>query len=76
MRAVYSSLDPATAISEVAVHKGFRALDTVPHTLTALTLVTRQIYPADVNPNWLRPRIPSTGQESFGDALLASTSFY
>ena len=38
VRAVYCSLDPATAILEVAVHKGFRALDTVPHVLTALTI--------------------------------------
>ncbi|MFL5101793.1 MAG: RES family NAD+ phosphorylase, partial [Xanthobacteraceae bacterium] len=29
VRAVYCSIDPATAILEVAVHKGFRALDTV-----------------------------------------------
>ncbi|MEA2728512.1 MAG: hypothetical protein QOF70_2987, partial [Acetobacteraceae bacterium] len=29
VRAVYCSVDPATAILEVAVHKGFRALDTV-----------------------------------------------
>ena len=31
VRAVYCSLDPATAILEVAVHKGFRVLDTVAH---------------------------------------------
>ena len=29
VRAVYCSVDPATAILEVAVHKGFKALDTV-----------------------------------------------
>ena len=34
VRAVYCSIDPATAILEVAVHKGFKALDTVPHVLT------------------------------------------
>ena len=34
-RIVYCSIDPATAILEVAVHKGFRALDTVAHVLTA-----------------------------------------
>jgi RES domain-containing protein len=27
VRAVYCSIDPSTAILEVAVHKGFRALD-------------------------------------------------
>ena len=31
---VYCSADPATAILEVAVHKGFHVLDTVPHVLT------------------------------------------
>ncbi len=35
VRAVYCSVDPATAILEVAVHKGFKALDTVAHILTA-----------------------------------------
>src|ERR1700747_2733836 len=38
IRAVYCSIDPATAILEVAVHKGFKALDTVPHVLTAMTI--------------------------------------
>ncbi|PXX95983.1 RES family NAD+ phosphorylase, partial [Halomonas sp. LBP4] len=31
--AVYGSLDSSTAILEVAAHKGFKALDTVPHVL-------------------------------------------
>jgi RES domain-containing protein len=80
VRAVYCSLDPATAILEVAVHKGFRALDTVPHTLTALTLADPSdvfiVNPGDVpNPNWLRPGIPSAGQQTFGDGLLASHKF-
>jgi RES domain-containing protein len=39
VRAVYCSIDPATAILEVAVHKGFRALDTVAHVLTALIVL-------------------------------------
>ena len=30
VRAVYCAIDPATAILEVAVHKGFIVLDTVP----------------------------------------------
>jgi RES domain-containing protein len=38
VRAVYCSIDPATAILEVAVHKGFKALDTVPHVLMAMTV--------------------------------------
>ncbi|HXZ01092.1 MAG TPA: RES domain-containing protein [Stellaceae bacterium] len=80
IRAVYCSLDPATAILEVAVHKGFKALDTVPHALTALTIADPSrvhiVDPASVpNPNWLRPGIPSAGQQQFGDALLAAHAF-
>jgi RES domain-containing protein len=79
IRAVYCSIDPATAILEVAVHKGFRTLDTVSHFLTAI-----DIDPADVfvlkpetvpNANWLRPGVPSAGQQAFGDALLAAHKF-
>ena len=36
--AIYAALDPATAILEVAVHKTFRALDVVPHVLTAFRI--------------------------------------
>ena len=80
VRAVYCSLDPSTAILEVAVHKGFKALDTVPHVLTSLTIgdagAVFVVRPADVpNPNWLRPGIPSAGQQAFGDALLARHRF-
>jgi RES domain-containing protein len=80
LRAVYCSIDPATAILEVAVHKGFKALDTVPHMLTAVTITE----PANVhvvdsasvpNPNWLRPGIPGAGQQTFGDALLTRYKF-
>ena len=39
VRAVYCSVDPAAAILEIAVHKGFVALDTVPHILTAVTII-------------------------------------
>ncbi len=80
VRAVYCSIDPATAILEVAVHKGFRALDTVPHVLTAMTVSeppsVHVVDPASVaNPNWLRPGVPSAGQQAFGDALLAAHKF-
>ncbi len=77
VRAVYCSLDPSTAVLEVAVHKGFRVLDTVRHTLTSLTILD----PADVhvilpdavpNPNWLRPGWPGAGQQAFGSGLLAT----
>jgi len=80
VRAVYCSIDPATAILEVAVHTGFRALDTVPHVLTAVTVSepasVRVVEPAAVpNPNWLRPGIPGAGQQAFGDDLLARHRF-
>jgi RES domain-containing protein len=80
VRAVYCSVDPATAILEVAVHTGFKALDTVPHVLTAATITDRSsihvVDPASVpNPNWLRPGIPGAGQQAFGDRLLARHKF-
>ena len=75
-----ASIDPATAILEVAVHKGFKALDTVPHVLTAVTITpsasVHVIDPSSVpNSNWLRPGIPNPGQQSWGDALLANHTF-
>ena len=80
VRAVYCSIDPATAILEVAVHKGFKALDTVSHVLTSMTIADRSsvyvVEPASVpNPNWLRPCMPSAGQQAFGTALLARHKF-
>jgi RES domain-containing protein len=80
VRAVYCSIDPSTAILEVAVHKSFHALDTVPHVLTATTIseaaAVHVVDPASIpNPNWLRPGIPSAGQQAFGDALLAQHKF-
>jgi RES domain-containing protein len=80
VRAVYCSLDPATAILEVAVHKGFRILDTVPHVLTGATIGDPSrihvVEPSSIpNPNWLVPGIPSAGQQAFGDALLAQHAF-
>ncbi|MGO6686570.1 RES family NAD+ phosphorylase [Rhizobium leguminosarum] len=80
VRAVYCSLDPATAILEVAVHKGFRALDTVSHRMTAAVIADASdihvVDPGTVpNPNWLRPGIPSAGQQAFGDDLLGQHRF-
>jgi RES domain-containing protein len=77
-RAVYCSIDPATAILEVAVHKGFPALDTVPHVLTSLIVVDPRtihvVEPAAVPyPNWLRPGIPSAGQQAFGSTCWLNT---
>lgn len=76
VHAVYCSLDAATAILEVAVHKGFRVLDTEPHVLTVLLLAdpgaVHVVRPDGVpNPNWLRPGLPSAGQQEFGSAMLA-----
>lgn len=80
IRAVYCSIDPATAILEVAVHNGFKALDTVPHVLTAVTISAPSrvhvVEPSSVpNPNWLRPGIPGAGQQAFGAELLAKHGF-
>jgi RES domain-containing protein len=75
VRAVYCSIDPATAILEVAVHKGFKTLDTVPFVLTAVRIIAiEEIHAVErdavPNPNWLRPGVPSAGQQAFGDDLL------
>jgi RES domain-containing protein len=80
VRAVYASLDPATAILEVAVHKTFRALDVVPHVLTWARITNpgqvQVINAADLpNPNWLKPGAIGAGQQAFGDLMLKAHSF-
>jgi RES domain-containing protein len=75
VRAVYCSLDPATAILEVAVHKTFRVLDTVPHVLTSAVIADpASVHVVDPglipNPAWLYPGIPGAGQQAYGDNLL------
>lgn len=74
-RAVYCSLDPGTAILEVAVHTGFPVLDTLAYTLTCVEITEAPIHivqPGDVpNPAWLVPGTPSAGQQAFGSQLLA-----
>ena len=80
VRAVYCSIDPATTILEVAVHKGFDILDTVAHVLTSLTITdpsaVHVVDPGAIpNPNWLHPGNPSAGQQVFGDSLLARHKF-
>lgn len=75
-KVVYCSLDPATAIVEVAVHKGFHVLDTVAHVLTGCKIVSgktiRIVEPDEIpNPNWLFPGIVTSGQQKFGDNLLS-----
>ena len=79
-RVVYASLDPATAILEVAVHKTFRDLDTARHVLTAIDITDLSSFhvvaPTEVpNANWLRPCAPSAGQQAFGKAALAYARF-
>lgn len=80
VRVTYTSLDPATAILEVAVHKGFDALDTQPYVLTrARVLDAEDIYVLDSktlpNPNWLFPGSPSRGQQRFGAELIDQHPF-
>ena len=80
VRAVYCSLDPATALVEVAVHKGFDTLDAVPHVLTCFEILEPgSVHVVDwsdiANPNWLVPGIPGDAQQKFGDALLARHKF-
>jgi RES domain-containing protein len=80
VRAVYCALDPATAILEVAVHKRFEVLDTVPYVITAVRIADVgevHVVKSDAvpNPNWLRPGTPSAGQQAFGDDLLRNHRF-
>lgn len=80
VRAVYCALDAAAAILEVAVHTGFRTLDTVPYTLTAARIAdvaeVHVVKPDETpNPNWLRPGSPGAGQQAFGDELLRRHRF-
>jgi len=79
-RAIYCALDASTAILEVAVHKTFRVLDTVPHILTAVTILepsaVHVVDPASIpNQAWLRPGVPSAGQQKYGDQLLENYKF-
>lgn len=76
-RVLYTSIDPSTAILEVAVHKGLNTLDAVPHTLIQIEIAEAaqafRVEPDTVpNPNWLRPGTISKAQQLFGDALLAA----
>jgi RES domain-containing protein len=80
IRAIYCSLDPSTAILEVAVHKTFRVLDTVSHILTAVSILepsaVHVVDPASVpNQSWLRPGVPGAGQQEYGDQLLENHKF-
>lgn len=78
--AVYGSLDASTAILEVAAHKGFKALDTIPHSLLCARILDSslvyEVKPEDLpNGNWLIPGSPGHGQQSYGDSLLEKHPF-
>jgi RES domain-containing protein len=75
VEAVYASLDPATAILEVAVHKGFNILDTRPYMITRFEIIDPSaihvVYPDAVpNPAWLESGIPKLAQQHYGSDLL------
>jgi RES domain-containing protein len=78
---VYCSLDPATAILEVAVHKGFDTLNAVPHVLSAAALRipwsdVHVVQPEDVpNKLWLYPSAFSAAQQDFGRRRLDAHAF-
>jgi len=80
VRAVYCSLDPSTAILEVAVHTGFEALDIVPHVLTSFSvddLAGVHVVDSASIPDqgWLRPGTATADQQAFGTELLARHKF-
>lgn len=75
VRAVYASLDPSTAILEVAVHKGFKVLDTQPHVMTAFRVAdpsfVRVYQRSDIpDPDWLDPNVKSPDQRAWGKKQL------
>jgi len=79
-RVVYAALDPATAILEVAVHRGFKSLDTKNHVLTQVRIIDpRRVHVVDSadipNTNWLRPGKPGAGQQEYGTALVNAHAF-
>ena len=76
-RVLYAALDPATAILEVAVHKGFDTLDTVHHKLLSIRITQpKKVHVLDLatiaNPHWLHPGSVSPNQQKFGDQLLSA----
>jgi RES domain-containing protein len=79
--AVCCSLDPATAILELAVHKGFDALNGVAHVLSAAALAipwdrVHVVQPKDVpNKLWLYPCAFSAAQQGFGHRLMSTHDF-
>jgi RES domain-containing protein len=77
---VYCSTDAATAVLEVAVHKGFDALDRVAHVLSCAEITDRTLVhvlaPSQIpNAGWLRSGVPSHAQQQFGRELLQRYPF-
>jgi RES domain-containing protein len=77
---VYCAFEPANAILEVAVHKGFEARDRVPHTMTAIQITdpaqVHIVRPEDVpHPEWLLAGSTSLPQQEFGSFLLKDHVF-
>lgn len=77
---IYTSLDPATTILEVAVHKGFPTLDKVPHKMLEIGVLTPSkvfvVQPSDIpNPRWLHSGSISAAQQAFGADLLDKYPF-
>ena len=72
---VYTSNSDALAILEVAVHKKFTYLHTVPHVITHARVLNdgslHIVRPSDIpNPHWLLPGSTSRDQQTFGDELV------
>ena len=77
---IYTSLDPATTILEVAVHHGFEPLDVVAHTLLSMEILAQGkihiVQPSDIpNSRWLMSGSISAAQQAFGAALLDKYPF-
>lgn len=79
---VYASLDPSTALAEVAVHVTFETLLVVPHVLTSFRVIDPRkvvvVEPSELSahPDWLEPGMPTPEQQAFGAAFVtAATPF-
>jgi RES domain-containing protein len=73
--AIYTSLDPATAILELAVHVGFSALDKMERWLLEIEILDPAsviaIHPDSIpNPRWLTSSSPTLAQQNHGAELL------
>lgn len=77
---VYASVDPSTALLEVAVHKGFDTLGRIPHVVSCAEIpdaAAVHVLDAGAIPdgNWLCPGVPSHAQQQFGMNLLQTHVF-